>query len=66
LLLRGDSALSLTNRAHARARSRTLRRRFIHLAAVVVRHARGVRMDLPWASWWMRLFGETHSPPLRA
>lgn len=64
------AAASPTSRAHARARSHTLRRRFIHLAAVVVRHARGVRIDLPrhwlWAGWWMRLFDETHSPPLRA
>lgn len=64
------AAASLTSRAHARARSHTLRRRFIHLAAVVVRHARGVRLDLPlhwpWAGWWMRLFDETHSPPIPA
>jgi Transposase DDE domain group 1 len=60
----------LTSRAHARARAQTLRRRFIHVAATVVRHARGVRLDLPtrwpWAGWWMRLFDETHSPPLPA
>jgi hypothetical protein len=60
----------LTSRAHARARGQTLRRRFIHVAATVVRHARGVRLDLPtrwpWAGWWMRLFDETHSPPLPA
>ena len=62
------AAAGLTSRAHARARGQTLRRRFIHVAAEVVRHARGVRLRLPrhwrWAGWWMRLFDETHSPPL--
>ncbi len=61
------AAASLTSRAHARARGHTLRRQFIHIAAVVTRHARGVRLGLPrhwpWAGWWMRLFDETHSPP---
>ena len=64
------AAAALTSRTHARARGSTLRRRFIHVAAVVVRHARGVRLRLPrhwrWAGWWMRLFHETHSPPLTA
>jgi hypothetical protein len=64
------AAASLTSRAHARARGSTLRRRFIHLAARVVRHARGLELHLPrnwrWAGWWMRLFDETHSPPLPA
>lgn len=61
------AAAALTSRAHARARGATLRRRFIHVAAQLVRHARGVRLDLPrhwpWAGWWMRLFDETHRPP---
>jgi hypothetical protein len=64
------AAACLTSRAHARARGQTLRRRFIHVAAQVVHHARGVRLDLPrhwpWAGWWLRLFDETHSPPLPA
>jgi hypothetical protein len=64
------AAAALTSRAHARARGQTLRRRFIHVAAEIVRHARGVRLRLPrhwrWAGWWMRLFDETHSPPLPA
>ncbi len=64
------AAAALTSRAHARARGQTLRRRFIHVAAQVVHHARGVRLRLPrhwpWARWWMRLFDETHSPPLPA
>jgi hypothetical protein len=64
------AAATLTSRAHARARGHTLRRRFIHVAAQIARHARGVRLDLPrhwpWSGWWMRLFDETHSPPLPA
>jgi len=64
------AAASLTSRAHARARGATLRRRFIHVAAQIVRHARGVCLQLPrhWpcSGWWMRLFDETHSPPLPA
>jgi hypothetical protein len=60
------AAAGLTSRADARARGQTLRRRFIHVAAEVVRHARGVRLRLPrhwrWAGLWMRLFDETHSP----
>lgn len=62
------AAASLTSRAHARARGSTLRRQIIHLAAIVTRHARGVRLGLPhrwpWAAWWMRLFTETHRPLL--
>lgn len=62
------AAASLTSRVHARARGQTLRRRFIHVAARVARHARGIDLHLPrhwpWASWWMRLFDETHGPPL--
>jgi hypothetical protein len=64
------AAAALTSRSLARARGQTLRRRFIHVAAEVARHARGVRLRLPrhwrWAGWWMRLFEETHSPPLPA
>jgi hypothetical protein len=64
------AAASLTSRTHARARGSTLRRRFIHLAARVVRNARGVVLHLPrnwrWAGWWLRLFDETHGPPLPA
>jgi hypothetical protein len=64
------AAAALTSRAHARARGATLRRRFIQVAARVVRHTRGVRLDLPrywpWTGWWMRLLDETHSPPLPA
>ena len=60
------AAAALTSRAHARARGSTLRRRFIHVAAEVTCHARGVRLRLPrrwrWAGWWMRLFDERHRP----
>lgn len=61
------AAASLTSRALARARGHTLRRRLIHIAARITRHARRLELHLPrhwrWAGWWMRLFDETHSPP---
>ncbi len=64
------AAGTLTSPRHARVRGATLRRQIITVAAVVTRHARGIRLELPrhwpWAGWWMRLFDEVHSTPLTA
>jgi hypothetical protein len=51
----------------AKARSQTIRRKIINLAAKVVRHARTITLRLPqhwpWQQEWQTLFTNTHAPP---
>ena len=57
----------LAGRQFAKARTPTLRERLIHLAAVVVRQAHGIRLRLPqhwpWHHAFTRLFDLAHAPP---
>lgn len=57
----------LAGRHFAKARTTTLRERLIHLAAVVVHAARGIRLRLPhnwpWQHAFTQLFTHAHAPP---
>jgi Transposase DDE domain group 1 len=50
------------------ARAATIRRRLIHVAGVVARHARATTLHLPehwpWQHHWQRLCNAAHSPPV--
>lgn len=63
------AAAALTSRAHARAAG-TPCADGSSTSPPRSSARRGVRLRLPrhwrWAGWWMRLFEETHSPPLPA
>jgi hypothetical protein len=49
------------------ARAATIRRRLIHVAGGVARHARTTILHLPehwpWQHWWLRLWNAVHAPP---
>jgi len=49
------------------ARARTIRRRLIHIAGSVARHARTTTLHMPeywpWQHKWLRLFNAVHAPP---
>ena len=58
---------SLTSTFHANARTATLRRHLIHIAARITRSARKTTLHLPtnwpWAHHYTHLFTTTHAPP---
>jgi hypothetical protein len=49
------------------ARARTIRRRLIHIAGSVARHARTTLLHMPeywpWQHQWLRLWNAVHAPP---
>jgi hypothetical protein len=51
----------------ALARARTIRRRLIHVASSVTRHARTTTLHMPrhwpWQHQWLRLWRAVHAPP---
>jgi len=57
----------LAGAAMATARSATIRRRIVNVAAKIVRHARTLTLRLPqhwpWQCEWRLLFAHTHAPP---
>lgn len=60
----------LASGAFARARTGTVRRKLIHVAARIARSARKIRLRLPagwpWQHEWERLFAAVHAPPQAA
>ena len=64
-LLRAAGTLASTT--HATARTATLRRQLISVAARISRSARRIRLhlpvDWPWQHAWLGLFTSTHTPP---
>jgi hypothetical protein len=55
---------------HAKARTATLRRHLIHVAARIARSARRITLHLPqhwpWQQAWQQAFDRTHAPPQTA
>lgn len=49
------------------ARARTIRRRLVHIAGSVARHARTTTVHMPeywpWQHQWLRLWNAAHAPP---
>jgi len=61
------AAGALAGGAMSTARSATIRRRIVNVAAKIVRHARTLTLRLParwpWQREWRQLFANTHAPP---
>jgi hypothetical protein len=60
----------LAGERHAKARTGTIRRHLIQVAARITRSARRIRLRLPqhwpWQQAWQRIFDRTHAPPSTA